>query len=164
MSLRIVIKGLQGVHTLDGADAPFSVGGSGHDLPIPGSGQTEPMAYLGVEEDHLFVQPAGVGGPVIVNGVPVTTSGWLRDGDDLQVGNAHIAVRVEGQRVHLTVSVPINEPATQPPEPIHHPSAADPAGRAVPVQPVRYSPQVPQKKRRTLSWTPRWVTLIVTVL
>ena len=53
-------------------------------LEIPGA--PAPLAWLGLAEGEVFVQPA-TGVPVLCNGARLAASHWLRDGDVLRIGS-----------------------------------------------------------------------------
>jgi len=77
-------------------DFPLSLGGAGADLLLPAAGGV--IAWLGLHEGQLFVQPEG-GAEVLHNGTPIAGSAWLRSGDVLDVGGGRLKLRIdEGRR------------------------------------------------------------------
>jgi formylglycine-generating enzyme required for sulfatase activity len=80
------------------AEFPLSLGGAGADVVVPSAAAT--LAWIGVHDDQLFVQPAGETTSVLLNGTPVAGSAWLRSGDVLDAGGGRLKLRFEhGQRV-----------------------------------------------------------------
>ena len=80
MSWRYVVREANGTRRRVEASAfPLSVGGPDAEIPVAGAQTQEPLAHLGLSSDEVFVQAAS--GTVRVNGTPVKTSQWLRDGD-----------------------------------------------------------------------------------
>ncbi len=98
---RAEIIDARGAHSVGDSDFPLSIGGPQADLQASARG-TEPLAYLGLSEGEVFVQPAVEHPPLTVNGASVATSKWLRDGDVMRFGATWIAVAVEGTVIRLT--------------------------------------------------------------
>ena len=65
------------------ADFPVPLGGPGSPVPVAGSGG--PLAWLGLADGEVFVQPSP-GASVLCNGTRLSASHWLRDGDALRLG------------------------------------------------------------------------------
>lgn len=87
-----------------GADAfPLGLGGPGADVELPGTGGETPVAFLGLDEGELFIQP-GEGGPVTVEGTLLQTSRWLRDGDQIAAGGGRVEVALESGGLRLKVT------------------------------------------------------------
>ena len=64
-------------------DFPIVIGGPEAHIAIPGAVDEAPRAFVGMEAGEPFLQPAaGVTG-VFCNGNPLTTSQWLRNGDEV---------------------------------------------------------------------------------
>ena len=71
------VFGSLGLRVVDRADFPLSLGGLGCALVVD-RGASAPIAWLGLDEDALFLQPAAGGSPLLHNGAPVQASTWLR--------------------------------------------------------------------------------------
>ena len=70
-------------------DLPLSIGGSGCHIALPDFNREGPVAYLGHDREELFVQPATDAIPparLTCNGVPLTASRWISNGDELGIG------------------------------------------------------------------------------
>jgi hypothetical protein len=81
-------------------DFPIALGGPESAVEIPGS--TAPVAWLGLGEGEVFVQPTS-GAGVVCNGARLAASHWLRDGDVLRVGSTQLEARLAGDSVSLRV-------------------------------------------------------------
>jgi formylglycine-generating enzyme required for sulfatase activity len=96
-------------------DFPIVIGGPEAHIPIPGAVDEAPRAFVGMEASEPFLQPAaGVTG-VFCNGNPLTTSQWLRNGDEVRVGMTVLAVAREGDSTRLKVQQKVTEVDTEPP-------------------------------------------------
>jgi formylglycine-generating enzyme required for sulfatase activity len=95
-----VLEDVRGERRIDPSRFPLAVGGPDADLALPGSA-TETLAYLGTTGGELFVQPAS--GRVSVNGTLVTTSHWLRAGDEVRVGTSWLDVLERGGSLRIRV-------------------------------------------------------------
>ena len=98
MSLGIQIRDSQGQRRVERGDFPLALGGAGCALRMaPAS--NEPLAWLGLHEDGLFLQVASAGS-VLHNGAAVQTSSWLHAGDVVTCGSALLRLQLEsGSRV-----------------------------------------------------------------
>ncbi len=81
-------------------DFPIALGGPESAVEIPGA--PAPLAWLGLGEGEVFVQPVA-GAAVVCNGARLAASHWLRDGDVLRVGSTQLEARLRGDEVHLRV-------------------------------------------------------------
>ena len=96
--MRLSVLRNDGSHDLVfGADDwPISVGGAGSRLPIDGVDDDTIVAHLGLDDGAAFVQPtADAAVPVHCNGVVLTASRWLEDGDRLAVASSRLVVRID---------------------------------------------------------------------
>ena len=83
---------------LGAGDFPLSLGGAGADVVVPSASAT--LAWIGLHDGQLFVQPADEESVVLHNGTPVAGSTWLRSGDVLDAGGGRLKLRLEqGRRV-----------------------------------------------------------------
>jgi formylglycine-generating enzyme required for sulfatase activity len=102
---------------------PLALGGVDADIPIPGESSAEPLAFVGMADEQLFVQANGTTS-VACNGTPVTTSQWLHDGDVVRIGQIRIRVEMVEERTRLIVERPTTEEVTEPPVIAAGPAAA----------------------------------------
>jgi formylglycine-generating enzyme required for sulfatase activity len=90
------IKDHTGERIIQQVDFPFCIGGGPTaDIHLPGMDEHIEAAYIGLAEDHPFVQPAETAMPVLYNGEELKTSAWLMHGDIIAIGSFQIEFRVE---------------------------------------------------------------------
>ena len=79
----------------DEGDFPLSVGGPMSHISLPGTDDDSHIAFIGRDHDDLFIQPAeqssGVAA-VTCNGVALTVSRWLENGDLVAIGESRIRI------------------------------------------------------------------------
>jgi len=153
-SLRIEEAG--STRRLSSQDLPLALGGPESDLSLSGISAPEPVAYLGLSEGELFVQPGGGPARPACNGAPLSTSQWLREGDVLRVGSTEITVRYDAEGPWLSVAHAVEDNPTEPPL-IAVPASTVPArGSPEPlVRPIAFQPQtLTGTRRRRLSLRP----------
>jgi len=122
LSVELILREPLGERRLAAGDFPLSLGGAGSGVILPGAGGV--LAWLGLHDAQLFLQPSGAAERVLHNGTPVTDSVWLRAGDVLDVGSGRLKLSLEqGQRV-LEVLAGGADNATAPPEPDATPAVA----------------------------------------
>ena len=137
-------------------DLPLSVGGPGCHIQIPGLAGENPLAYLGHEHGDLYIQPAETAGgadQVMCNGIPLTASRWLVDGDDLGLGGARISCRIDADAVVLELIEPASELAAEPPLTSQYAGVDSRPDAADVVTPMTFSPRwgsEPSRRRRIL--------------
>jgi formylglycine-generating enzyme required for sulfatase activity len=103
LSVELVLREPLGERPLGTADFPLSLGGAGASVTLPAAPGV--LAWLGLHDGQLFVQPAGEATGVLHNGTPITGSVWLRAGDVLDIGAGRLKLRLEqGRRVVEVVS------------------------------------------------------------
>ena len=79
------------------------------------------LAWIGLSGGHAFVQPADASVELFHNQQRISESAWLKSGDQIDVGEAHIRWVVRGDQVHVQVSdrqavqQQLKPPATSPP-------------------------------------------------
>jgi formylglycine-generating enzyme required for sulfatase activity len=129
------------------------LGGSGSPVTVAGSGG--PLAWLGLADGEVFVQPSP-GASVVCNGARLSASHWLRDGDALRLGSTRVEVSVRADGVRLAVLALAEESPTEPPVVLIPPPRDErfPTGDAPPGEPIRpigYTPRrsgpVPRPRR-----------------
>ena len=115
MSTALVLREPLGERLLGPGDFPLSLGGAGAAVTLPAA--TGALAWLGLHDGQLFVQPAGDATGVLHNGTPIAGSVWLRPGDVLDIGAGRLKLRLEdGRRVLDVVAGGVGN-ATAPPAP-----------------------------------------------
>ncbi len=101
MSAVLQITDSLGQRSVERADFPLALGGPGCAIVVDRSASA-PLAWLGLDEDALFVQPA-IAGSILHNGVPVQGSTWLHAGDVITLGTVLIRVANRDGTRHLEV-------------------------------------------------------------
>jgi len=151
-ALRILEQGRE--RLVGSGDFPVPLGGASSPVPIPAA--PFPVAWLGLADGEVFVQPvAGAG--LLCNGSRLTASHWLRDGDVLRLGASRVEVRLRGQDVLLSVDELGEANATEPPVVLVPPprgEGRDDARADKPIAPIAYEPRplgaAPAVRRRPL--------------
>jgi hypothetical protein len=137
---------------------PLSIGGAGARLVLPDAGGV--LAWLGLHEGQLFVQPEGAT-TVLHNGSAIAGSAWLRSGDVLDVGGGRLKLSIDEGRRMLTLVDGGADNVTAPPSAEAIATAgAHSAGEDERIEPVvfRRSATRPATARRELPW--RRVTIV----
>jgi formylglycine-generating enzyme required for sulfatase activity len=132
--------------TLRRGEADFPVPLGGPDSPVEIPGAPTPLAWLGLAEGEVFVQPAS-GVPVLCNGTRLSASHWLRDGDVLRIGSTRLEATLSGDGVRLRSEQlddhnPTEPPVVLVPPPRSSPRAADAGTAGASVTPISFSPGV----------------------
>jgi formylglycine-generating enzyme required for sulfatase activity len=91
----LILREPLGERTLGPEDFPLSLGGEGATVVLPSASAV--LAWLGLHEGQLFVQPEG-DASVLHNGSAIAGSAWLRGGDVLDVGGGRLKLRIEDGR------------------------------------------------------------------
>lgn len=112
--MELLLREPLGDRSLVAGDLPLSIGGTGADLVIAGVVEG-PLAWVGLQEDQLFLQPRDAAAPVLLNGARITASAWLRSGDVLDVGAGRLKYRVDDGRRLLEVVAGGADNVTAPP-------------------------------------------------
>jgi len=95
LTAELLIRDPLGERTLSAADFPLSMGGPGNTVAL-GSLSAAPSAWIALHDGQLFLQPAEGGASLLCNGLAVTRSTWLRDGDVVDAGTGRLRVRLRG--------------------------------------------------------------------
>ncbi|MFQ5701391.1 MAG: PEGA domain-containing protein [Acidobacteriota bacterium] len=143
MTPRITIRDVRGERQVGPDELPLSLGGEASTIVLPGTGPGEPLAWVGMSEQDLFLQVGDRDEPVSCNGVPVATSQWLRDGDTLRLGGAAVTVAIDSDGIRLSVEARADEQPT--PTPIEVATVAPPGSgdQTAPatIEPVPFQPR-----------------------
>jgi formylglycine-generating enzyme required for sulfatase activity len=102
LSAELLIRDPLGERALAAADFPVSVGGPGNTITLAGL-PAEPRAWIALHDGQLFLQPEAAGVRLLCNGVPLTRSTWLRDGDVVDAGTGRLRLRLLGD--HRVIEV-----------------------------------------------------------
>ncbi len=136
--------------SLDPTDFPVALGGPGSVVPVAGSGG--PLAWLGLADGEVFVQPSP-GATVVCNGTRLSASHWLRDGDTLRLGPTRVEVGLRADGLRLAVFALDEESPTEPPVVLVPPPRderlsplGEPTGTAI--RPIGYTPRRPPSPTR----------------
>ena len=139
-ALRILEHGQE--RRLGPADFPVALGGPGS--PVSVAAAAFPVAWLGLSDGEVFVQPV-VGAGLLCNGSRLTASHWLRDGDVLRLGATRVEVRLRGADVVLALDELSEANPTEPPVVLVPPPRGegrdDAAHEDAAITPVAYEPR-----------------------
>ncbi|MEM7582449.1 MAG: PEGA domain-containing protein [Acidobacteriota bacterium] len=127
----------QGSRQRTAGDFPLALGGPQADITVDPAGDSEPLAYFGLDDGDLFVQAAEGSAGVRYNGVALAGSQWLKDGDRLQLGPSQLTVEIDGGATRFAV----REATTAAPAPPKlTPPRREPAAAAT-IQPIAFEPK-----------------------
>jgi len=125
---------------LEEVDFPVALGGPGSVVSVAGS--VGPLAWLGLADGEVFVQPSP-GATVVCNGSRLSASHWLRDGDTLRLGPTRVEVGLRADGLRLAVFALDEESPTEPPVVLVPPPRDErlPPGDAhgTPIRPIGYT-------------------------
>jgi len=83
---------------------PVTIGGAGCDIALDGVGDETVLLYVALDEDEPYVQPVAVAletTGVSCNGLPLSASQWIRDGDEVQLASSRIRCTVTDTEIRL---------------------------------------------------------------
>lgn len=159
MNGAFIIDDRRGRRLVTAQKFPLLLGGPRSDFELAGLNGGEPVAFFGLDDGEVFVQP-GDGATtfgdtaVMLNGSRLTASQWLRDGDVLTVGKERLELRVQaaGVRFRVVQDASSPGPVLSPP-----PRRAARQDAPVSVRPVAFKPSrevaSPRRtRRRRWSW------------
>jgi formylglycine-generating enzyme required for sulfatase activity len=140
------VSDAQGERRLSDADLPLCLGGTQHgDVVLPQVPAAEVTAYIAESDGHAYIQPAEGATELFHNHERFSGSRWLKSGDRLQLGEALLDWRVQGDQVFISVrhrkdSVPVAPPQESAPAAAQ--ASADLAA------PLSRAPEPPRPRRR----------------
>ncbi len=137
MSAQLIIREPLGERLLADRALPVSIGGAGSDIVLPASA-SGPLAWIGVQDGQLFLQPASAEAVVLHNGARISGSTWLRTGDVLDVGGGRLRLRADGETRLLEVIAGAADNATAPPQVADTASVAGAGGEDQPIEAVAF--------------------------
>lgn len=163
MTRDVIIHDIRGRRTCTDADFPLAIGGGAQaDIRLPNVVTNATFAVVARSDSHLFVQPAGVRVPVLVNDEPLSDSRWLEHGDVLRIGRS--SVRFEAGATSITFKVdggtvaPAMRPPKEPPPASGVSSGATAGGAAGP------SVRGLSTGRKVVTWTALGVFLVLALV
>ena len=129
MSWLYLVSDAQGERRFSEVDLPLCVGGAQHgDVVLPDVSADAVAAYIAVADGHAYIQPADDASQLFHNHERLSESRWLKSGDRLQLGDALLDWRVQGDQVFITVRQRTDSVQPSPPQdPVPSPAAAPPA-------------------------------------
>ncbi|MFQ5644942.1 MAG: PEGA domain-containing protein, partial [Thiogranum sp.] len=157
MSRVYFIRDARGERRAGEADLPLSIGGGSRaGIVLPGVGDGVRVAHIAVAGGHAFIQPDDVALPLFHNHERLLDSVWLKSGDEVQLGDAVLHWRVEGDQVFITVAPAGDEPRLVPPQ--YPPPSA--SVEAPPVPAARPPASSPRRRRLLRVFTGLFVVLV----
>jgi formylglycine-generating enzyme required for sulfatase activity len=161
----IYVEDGRGMRRIDVQGFPLSIGGTDADIQLPDHPTPEPVAYIGLTDGEMFVQPDPGNPQVVCNGTPVVTSQWLHDGDVLGIGQACVVIEIKPDHVVLRSE---KKTAEEKPSPVIVPVVPRSSGKDVSgtvIKPVDFKPTVAGATRKRRSIRPLaflfWVALVL---
>jgi formylglycine-generating enzyme required for sulfatase activity len=156
----LILREALGERHFAAADFPLTVGGPGSLIVLAGRPDGA-EAYLGVHEDQLFVQPANAA-TVLHNGLPISTSTWLKGGDVVNFGAARLRVAEDADQRIVEVDDGAQGNITAPPI-ITSDARLQGGGdaEAEPIAAVRFRAPQATTVRRSFTITPTRIALSV---
>ncbi|MFO1406209.1 MAG: PEGA domain-containing protein [Steroidobacteraceae bacterium] len=102
MNVELRVRDALGERDFAAGDFPVSLGGEGSSVPLPGL-PPGAAAWLALHDGQLFVQPEPGATPLALNGVTLSGSRWLRDGDVVEAGASRLRVAYDADARTLHV-------------------------------------------------------------
>ena len=152
----IVVREALGERRFAAEDFPLAFGGVGSSVLLAGSREGA-EAYVGVHEDQFYVQPAH-DAEVLLNGMRVGQSSWLKPGDIINVGKARLRLTSDGDAAVIAVEDGSAGNITAPPV-ITHDARLHGDEDAEPIAAVRFRPATATVNARGFSIKPGRVVL-----
>ncbi len=102
------------------ADFPLAAGFSAGEKIVFGSAaESEPVAWIGLNNHKLFLQPEGGTVSARLNDKKIIGSEWLIEGCKLHIGNVEFSVKFDSEVVELTPVPQHKRPVLTPPDTSH---------------------------------------------
>ncbi len=120
MSRVYFIRDARGEHRANEADLPLRVGGSERaDVVLSDPSVERIVALIAVSDGHPYIQPADDGVALYHNHERLSSSAWLKSGDQIQLGEALIYWTLKGDQVFIDATQRVTArqpvPPTDPP-------------------------------------------------
>jgi formylglycine-generating enzyme required for sulfatase activity len=97
------VRDARGETRFSETDLPLCIGGTEHgDVVLPDLPSSAVVAYIGLADDHAFVQPAQQPGALFHNRERLIKSRWLKSGDQLELDDAVMDWTVQGDQVYIS--------------------------------------------------------------
>ena len=123
----------------EAGDWPISIGGAGSRLPVDGLADGDIVAHLGVADGAAFVLPAADATKLIhCNGVVLSASRWLEDGDRLAIASSRLVVRIDHDQMAIEFE---RRPTPQSVTPRQPPARTVAPQPVIMVRPVSFTPR-----------------------
>ena len=133
---RIFIRDADGERTYEREALPLEIGsGPESEIRLAGLRSGAPLAYVGIEADNLYIQPASDAIPVFQNERLVTQSTWIQDSDVLRIENVRIHCEITDQRVALRTEL------AEPDRSEERPRVVPPSRAPDTIEPIAYTPR-----------------------
>lgn len=151
MSRVFFISDASGEHQCADSNLPLRVGGAAcADVRLPGVAADTVLAYIALAEGHAYLQPAADAPELFHNHDRVSTSVWLKSGDQVQFGEFVLHWQVQGDQVFITLRPrAADTPALIPPV-VPPPRNATPAAAGQPQAPLSRAVATSRRGRRRL--------------
>lgn len=137
MSRVYFLQDANGERRISESAFPLRIGGSGQgDVVVPDAKESDVLALLALSDGYAYIQPVDDAPPLFLNHELLSTSTWLKSGDQLQAGDSLLTWVVKGDQVFIRVTgddrpiIPV-PPAEPPPQ--KAPSSNLPV---IPIEPV----------------------------
>ena len=127
MSRVYYIHDALGKRRVNEMELPLRIGGKHqHGIVIPDVEEDKLFAHIAISDGHAYIQPAGDDGTVFHNNERLTTSAWLKSGDQVQIEDALLSWEVQGDKVLIDVLRQSDTHDARPPK--HPPPGLPPSG------------------------------------
>lgn len=154
----LIVREALGERRFAAQEFPLAFGGAGSTVVLAGSREGA-EAYVGVHEDQFYVQPAH-DSEVLLNGVRVGQSNWLKPGDIINLGSSRLRLSAGDEANVITVEDGSAGNITAPPIITQDARLyGDQDGVAEPIAAVRFRPAGPTASARGFRVKPAQIIL-----
>jgi formylglycine-generating enzyme required for sulfatase activity len=145
-----VVHDVHGERQLDEQALPLSIGGeAAGDIIMPGVPAEQRVAHIALSDGHAYIQTVDNDLPLFHNHEHLSSSQWLKSGDEVQLDVAVMHWKVQGDVVTIRIETgSLSSPATPHAE-IPPDTTLKPPQRAIP---DAVQPTPPRGGPRKLSW------------